>query len=184
MKKFVILILGFLYTFSAAQAKKDSVATFNEKLKFSVAPVVVSGALIAAGSILSDQEKNRHITQTKVPFLGYFEDYAQFAPTAASAAFNFGGMQPRTDRVNSLAIAAKTTIINFGITTGLKYVIKKTRPDGSNRRSFPSTHTATAFAGATSLSTEYGTNYPWVPYAAYSVAAGVGALRVIITNIT
>jgi len=38
-----------------------------------------------------------------------------------------------------------------GIAQLLKQTVKKTRPDGSNRRSFPSGHSATAFAAASSI---------------------------------
>ena len=38
-----------------------------------------------------------------------------------------------------------------GITQLLKQTVKKTRPDGSDQRSFPSGHTATAFAAASSI---------------------------------
>jgi len=37
------------------------------------------------------------------------------------------------------------------ITTGLKYTFPELRPDGSDRKSFPSGHTSTAFAAAASL---------------------------------
>lgn len=44
--------------------------------------------------------------------------------------------------------------------------------------SFPSGHTANAFAGATILSIEYKDKYPWVPYVAYGMASGVGVMRI------
>lgn len=44
----------------------------------------------------------------------------------------------------------------FLLAEGLKQAIPEMRPDGSNRHSFPSAHTATAFAAAASLQNRYG----------------------------
>ena len=43
--------------------------------------------------------------------------------------------------------------------------------------SFPSGHTIAAFSVATVISRRYGQNHRWVPYAAYGLAALVGASR-------
>ena len=45
----------------------------------------------------------------------------------------------------------------------LKYTIKEERPDKSNNRSFPSGHTASAFAGAGFIHKHYGLKYAIVP---------------------
>ncbi|MBQ8365013.1 MAG: phosphatase PAP2 family protein [Bacteroidaceae bacterium] len=57
----------------------------------------------------------------------------------------------------------------------LKYTIRKERPDGSDKHSFPSNHTAVAFAGAAYLQRRYGWGYG-VP--AYAVGAYVAWGRV------
>jgi membrane-associated phospholipid phosphatase len=57
---------------------------------------------------------------------------------------------------------------------GVKYTVGRERPDGSNRRSFPSGHTASSFATATILQQHFG----WkagIP--AYAFAGFVGASR-------
>ena len=53
------------------------------------------------------------------------------------------------------------------ITTGLKYTFPELRPDGSDRKSFPSGHTSTAFAAAASLYNRQGAGigpFLFLPY--------------------
>jgi membrane-associated phospholipid phosphatase len=63
----------------------------------------------------------------------------------------------------------------FLVSEGLKRTFPEMRPDGSDRRSFPSGHTATAFAAAASLQNRQG----WqVGIPAQLIAAFVGFARV------
>jgi membrane-associated phospholipid phosphatase len=62
-----------------------------------------------------------------------------------------------------------------GTAQALKAAIPETRPDGSDRKSFPSGHTALAFAGAATIQQREG----WAAaIPAYAVAAFVGVARV------
>lgn len=65
--------------------------------------------------------------------------------------------------------------ISMAATFGLKKTVNRTRPDGSDNESFPSGHTARAFAGASYLHYRYGLKYG-IP--AYALSAAVGAARV------
>lgn len=70
------------------------------------------------------------------------------------------------------ALAGITTL---GVTYGLKYLIKKDRPDHSDRHSFPSMHSATSFAAATFIQRRYG--WKWgLP--AYVLSTYVGWSRI------
>lgn len=61
------------------------------------------------------------------------------------------------------------------LSMGLKEAVPEMRPDGSDRKSFPSSHTATSFAAAATLQNRYG----WqVGVPAQLVAAFVGLARV------
>ena len=71
--------------------------------------------------------------------------------------------------------AGASIIGTFALTTGLKEIFPETRPDGSDRKSFPSGHAGTAFAAAATLQNRYG----WqVGIPAQVVAAFVGLSRV------
>ena len=61
------------------------------------------------------------------------------------------------------------------ITTGLKYTFPELRPDGSDRKSFPSGHTSTAFAAAASLYNRQGAG---IGVLAMLAAGFVGLARV------
>lgn len=120
------------------------------------------------------EERNEHL----FGFSNHVDDYAQFAPIVALYGFELAGMTPRTDWQNRTAILIKGQMLNLGLVYILKTTLKKTRPDGTGF-SFPSGHTANAFAGATILSIEYGQNHKWVPYVAYGFASGIGVMRIV-----
>jgi hypothetical protein len=68
----------------------------------------------------------------------------------------------------------RAQLLSQGVVQALKYGTRRPRPDGSNRHSFPSGHTATAFATASVLHQHYG----WkVGIPAYAFGAYVGASR-------
>jgi membrane-associated phospholipid phosphatase len=72
------------------------------------------------------------------------------------------------DMAESLAV---TTIY----TAGLKQAVQRQRPDGSDRLSFPSGHTANTFALASVANTHYG---PKVGIPAFALASAIGLSRV------
>lgn len=54
----------------------------------------------------------------------------------------------------------------LGTTLLLKYSVREKRPDSNERDSFPSAHTASAFAGASFIHQRYGLKYAILPYIA------------------
>jgi membrane-associated phospholipid phosphatase len=70
--------------------------------------------------------------------------------------------------------ASQAMVINQLYTTALKLAVKRDRPDGSNRLSFPSGHASNAFAIASVVGHHYGR---WGDVAAYSVASFVALSR-------
>lgn len=67
-----------------------------------------------------------------------------------------------------------TGVSTVGLSYALKYIVKKERPDKSDRHSFPSLHTSTSFAGATFLLQRYG--WKW-SLPAFALAAYTGWSR-------
>jgi len=54
----------------------------------------------------------------------------------------------------------------IGVTYILKYTVQEKRPDSDSSDSFPSGHTASAFAGASFIHKRYGLEYAVLPYIA------------------
>jgi membrane-associated phospholipid phosphatase len=80
---------------------------------------------------------------------------------------------PRTARVGAEIFRAQ--LVSQGTAQAIKFTASRTRPDGSDDHSFPSGHSASAFATATVLQKEFG----WkagIP--AFAVAGWVAASRV------
>ena len=65
----------------------------------------------------------------------------------------------------------------FVFNTSLKHTLDVERPYPGVYTSFPSGHTVTAFIGAEILRREYGEKYPAIAIAGYTVATGVGIMR-------
>lgn len=183
MKYFVFLLL-FCQTLYGAQIKTDSLIPKPNRLLFKGSNLVIPAALMAAGVVAEDNHygslKNsiaRDRNEMMMNFRNRIDDYVQFAPFVALYGFEWLGMTPRTDVRNRTAIMLKAQILNLGTVYILKNALKSPRPDGT-ALSFPSGHTANVFAGAALLATEYGQDNPWVPFAAYGVASGVGLMRI------
>ncbi|ASZ12688.1 phosphatase PAP2 family protein [Chitinophaga pendula] len=119
------------------------------------------------------EERNEHIPH----FHTRIDNYLQFSPIAIAYGLDAAGIKSRTDFANRTAILLKGEILMTSTVFLLKYTTHELRPDGSTYNSFPSGHTAQAFAAATFLSEEYKHRFPWMPYAAYGIAGSVGLLR-------
>lgn len=184
LKKYLFLSLLFCNFLSFAQ-ESDPLMQFPVKEKFEFKKLIVPSSLLIGGlitqlgreeSIAKEivEERNEHL----FGFSNHVDDYAQFAPFVAVYAFDIAGMKAKTDWQNRTAILIKGQILNLGTVYLLKKAVNNTRPDGT-AFSFPSGHTANVFAGATMLALEYGEEYKWVPYVSYSVAGGVGVMRML-----
>ena len=103
------------------------------------------------------------------------DDYVQYLPYAFVLGLGFLG--PEADhkfweRTVEVAFTAASLVI---VTQSMKHLISSPRPNGADDHSFPSGHTATAFAGAELVRMEYG---PYWGAAAYTLATGVAFLRI------
>lgn len=119
------------------------------------------------------EEVNEHIDK-KISI----DDFMQFAPALSVYSLNILGIKGKNNLPERSIILATSLILMTGTVSSLKYITKIKRPDGIGNNSFPSGHTATAFAGATFLLHEYYDQSPWYGISGYFIATGTGFFRI------
>lgn len=107
------------------------------------------------------------------------DDVLRLAPMAATITMKVCGVEGASSSKRMCVNAVLGYALCYGTTEGLKLAIHKKRPDGSDNKSFPSGHSAIAFAGAHRLHKEYGKVSPWISVGGYAIATFVAADRVI-----
>lgn len=198
MKKIVICIVGICsFSFLSAQDLADNVmaergdslristtTNFSRRLdKFSSSrfyqmtyigvPLIVGGLIVK-----SEDDHFRGLRNEYLPrFNRHLDDYMQYAPAAVMLGMKVAGVQSRSSWGRMLVSDAFSALLMGGVVNTLKQTTNVERPDGSNKHSFPSGHTATAFMTATMFTKEYGHKSPWVGVGAYSVATATGLMR-------
>jgi membrane-associated phospholipid phosphatase len=138
---------------------------------------LVTTGLIAQGPI--SREVRREILTTFLGFHTKIDDYLAVVPTCIPMAMSVLGIKGKHELKDQIILAILSHSLSQGITNGLKYTIAYPRPDGVGMESFPSGHTTFAFTGAALMAKEYGEQSIWYSVAAYSLATGVGSLRLL-----
>lgn len=119
------------------------------------------------------RERNEHMPN----FRTHIDNYLQYSPIAIVYGLDAMGIKAKNDFANRTAMLVKGELFMLSTVSLLKSRTGQLRPDGSDHQSFPSGHTAQAFATATFLAMEYKDRLPWMPYAAYGLASSVGMMR-------
>ena len=179
---FVIALLLSSCHFLFAQSI-DSSAIFkphklNSKIVYVPSVLIISG--IAANGNGEEGFKKEIAEERSEHFQKFgtrIDNYLQFSPIAIAYGLDALGYKSKTDIKNRTAILLKGELLMSGVVFGLKKLTHQFRPDNSGYNSFPSGHTAQAFAAATFLSEEYKSKFKWMPYLAYGIASSVGMLR-------
>ena len=105
------------------------------------------------------------------------DDYLQWSPAVAVYGLNLAGIKGKNDFKDRTFIFGIATLFQGAATYVVKRGTHEMRPDMSNNLSFPSGHTATAFANAEFMRMEYKDVSPWYGIAGYTAAAATGYLR-------
>jgi hypothetical protein len=172
-----------------SQTKKTDTINWSErpawKKPFPVQSFLVPAAMIAYGAVAVHngelRELNGNIKEQvwednpHKPF--HLDNYLQFGPTIAVYALNAAGIHGRDNFSDRTMILLMANIIANGTVFSVKSWSHELRPDGSDYLSFPSGHTAEAFAGAEFMRMEYKDVSPWYGVAGYAMATMTGMLR-------
>jgi hypothetical protein len=107
----------------------------------------------------------------------HLDNYLMFAPTVSVYALNAMGIHGQHNFHDRTMILLLANAFAQGTVFSVKGWSHEMRPDGSDRQSFPSGHTAEAFAGAEFMRLEYKDVSPWYGIAGYAMATATGMLR-------
>jgi hypothetical protein len=107
----------------------------------------------------------------------HIDNYLQFAPAAMVFGLDAVGIKAKHNLRDRTMLFLMSNIITNASVYSMKSISHQLRPDDSNYNSFPSGHTAEAFANAEFLRQEYKDVSPWYGVAGYAMAATTGYLR-------
>lgn len=183
-----IFLVFLLSVLNAKAQQTDSIAkidTTANRLKFNYKQLIIPGVLIGYGVIGLESDQllsfNSQIKEEVTEDIDQkvtIDDFSQYSPAASVYALNAFGIKGKNNFRDRSVIFVTSYVIMATTVLSLKSIVKEERPDGSNNNSFPSGHTATAFAGAEFLWQEYKDKSIWYGIAGYAVATGTGLFRI------
>lgn len=147
---------------------------------------VVPAVLVASGTVLVNEfGLSGANVQRMERYSGWgqpqvrFDDALQHAPLLLGIFLDVSSDDvPRESLLERFSAKAMGGLAVAVVVLGVKNFRLAKRPDGEDRDSFMSGHTATAFLGAELLRLDYGAEYPWVAAAGYSVAMTTAMFRI------
>lgn len=155
-KTFLLFIFG-MTSICAQNTVSDTIVVQDtvHNLKFNYKQLIIPSVLLGYGFIglESDQLKtyNAQIKEEVNEDIDHkisIDDFSQWAPAASVYGLNALGIKGKNNLKDRSIILASSYLMMSASVFALKNITKVERPDGSSNNSFPSGHTATAFAGA------------------------------------
>jgi membrane-associated phospholipid phosphatase len=159
---------------------------FISRQTATVAGLLLGAALFGDGKVRHEAQEHRSTTSNSLASVGNSLGEWTLVVPALGAGYLAGEIAGSSDFKRVMLHAGAAAALATGISSGLKYSIGRMRPDiaggpaqfrpfsGSN--SFPSGHTAVAFALATSIADE--TDDSWSDYAVYGAATLTAMSRI------
>ncbi|HWB43369.1 MAG TPA: phosphatase PAP2 family protein [Gemmatimonadales bacterium] len=151
-----------------------------------VAGMLFGASLIGDRGLRGEFQEHRGATSNSLARVGNSLGEWQYVVPALSAGLLVGQLSGSDGLKRTMLHTAAAAAIATGVTSALKYSIGRTRPDFagdpdqfrpfSGANSFPSGHTAVAFAIATSIADE--THDKWSDYLLYGAASMTALARV------
>lgn len=188
MKIFLSLLLLISFHVQAQQLDSLQGKQQLERKPFKpkkIQPFIIPAVFITYGLISLgdnpirdlDLSTRNELTEDHPAFAAHVDDYIEFAPLLAMYGLDIAGIKGKNRVGDQTAMVLITTGITTAMVSTLKNQTHRLRPDGSSYNSFPSGHTATAFAAAELLNQEFKEQIPWIGYAGYTIATATGVLR-------
>jgi PAP2 superfamily len=158
----------------------------HNKNAFPYKSLVLPSSMIVYGILALNTDAFKDINETvkeevyteRQPGKTHIDNYLQYSPAVAVYALNAAGIHGKNNFRDRTIIYGMSSLIMSTTVFSIKKISGELRPDGSDKLSFPSGHTANAFAAAEFLRQEYKDVSPWYGIAGYAAAAATGYLRV------
>lgn len=174
-------------TIQVQKPNKDSIIALNTKkshlnYKSLIIPTALIGYGVASLSVNGLKQLNfstRDEINEHKPDHIRLDNYTQFAPGVLVYGLNTIGVKGKHNFKDRSIIYGTSMLITSAITVPLKHIVKEERPDESNNLSFPSVHTAIAFASAQFMLREYKDTNFWLGVSGYSFAVFTGVYRML-----
>lgn len=162
--------------------KKDF---YSEKSTIRLKSFIIPAALITYGAVTMGKNGENTINGklqesiwiNKPHSSKNYDNYLMLMPAVSVYALNAFGVKGKNNFRDRTMIFLMSSIFANAIVYPTKSLTKETRPDGSKNNSFPSGHTAMAFASAEFMRMEYKEVSPWYGVAGYAMATATGYLR-------
>jgi hypothetical protein len=176
-----VVFIFFIFQVSFGQVTTDSISkiTFQKIKPYLIPSAFISYGLIGLESVQLkslNSSIQEEITKYNHKQLN-IDDFTAIFPAVSVYGLNAIGLKGKHNLKDRTIILATSTLILTSTVLPLKAITNVDRPDGSSNDSFPSGHTAVAFAGAEFLWQEYKDVSVWYGILGYTVATGTGFLR-------
>lgn len=109
----------------------------------------------------------------------HIDDYLRYAPYAGIYALDLLGVKAKHNFMDRTFVMLTSYLIMDKTVNIMKNNVPTWRPNGSDLRSFPSSHTSTAFVGAHIMFREYKDSSFWLSLTGYAMATTTGVLRMV-----
>lgn len=193
LRRFLLNVVILIITVSAVLSHAQNDGNGSDSLSDTRLPIhpdyrqlIIPGALVTYGVLaltVKPFQQLNHSTKNEVledHLKGsHLDSYAMFVPAVAVYGLNALGVKGAHDLKDETFLLLTSQVISTAFVVPLKHLAKETRPDGAGNESWPSGHSATAFADAQFMFNEYKDTNIWIALSGYPFAVFTAAYRVI-----
>jgi len=163
--------------------QKDTVSSFTKDVKLTYKHFIFPAALISGGFAIKNTQMNSNLQNDLRKVMGEdfhtkIDNYFQYEAILQIYGGRYLGIKPKHDASHQTLNIVVSNAIMGGIVQSMKFSFNEERPDASDKLSFPSGHTATAFTNASVLFYENKDANIWYASSGYLFAAATGFLRI------
>ena len=179
-----LLVLALALTQAPAVSRDARALPTRNNALVSAGGLLAAGAAYATADDLHDELEDYWLADTPSDVTDVY-GASSFNIPVSLGLWTLGTVQ-QNERLRDLGAGLTRTLTLTQIVVGpIKLAARRRRPDGSNRRSFPSGHTANAFAMARLMQRQYGNRLAFSLYAlgGFTAAGRVAGSRHYVSDV-